>query len=110
MNSQKKSFKLWKRHLSDKRLKEFIAEKHQESTLLRKYLISWHKGPKDSWLKSYFERRIMSRLFYHWMEETLKSVKKNQTSTDFCDFKLTLNAFERWCDQAIERDRLVKFK
>lgn len=98
----KRFFKLWDHLISNRRLKEFIAEKHHEKNLKRKCLYNWHGLQQSEEVKTmsqaeaYFERRIMSRHFYRWMEQTLKSVKKIQASSDFRDFKLTLHSFSKW--------------
>jgi hypothetical protein len=122
VSTMKKCFKIWNHLISNRRLKEFVAEKLHEKILLKNSFINWHWYQQSEDLRtmteagSYFERRLISRYFYRWMEQTLKSIKKNQTSLDFRDFKLTLSTFEGWkrlSQQSSQRDwkltRLDKF-
>jgi len=98
----RKTFKIWDKLISKRRLNEFMAEKYRQKVLLKNCLTLWHGHYQSEEVKtlaeaeSYFQRRMLSRHFYRWMEQTLKAVKKCQASTDFRDFKLTLYTFSKW--------------
>ena len=97
-----KSLQMFKSRLSDRKIKEFLAEKLYERKTYKKYFDGWSQFKQSIQLENqmkaetFYSFNLKQKMLKAWMCFSQMSIRKIQAAHDLCDFKRGLRTFETW--------------
>ena len=100
----KKRFGLepWINLVKEKRLNEYLADKHHENFLLKKSLADWIHMTRSNMImrrvkaEEFEKQKLLTHSFGKWLDCQINSKRKLQAAFDFNEMRLTSLFFNNW--------------